>query len=121
MNTQTISLDVSKAPAIMPVLRIRKGDKNGTTLKVNLYDGGEAINLTGYTVKFHMRLPNDAGTYEATGSVSGNVATFTIDEATAAEVVGSTCIAYVRIASGSTFACSTGSFRVVVMDSADLE
>lgn len=121
MNTQTISLDVSKAPAIMPVLRMRKGDKNGTTLNVNLYDGGTALSLSGYTVKFRMRLPHDAGTYEATGNVSGNVATFTIDEATAATVVGSTCIAYVRIASGSTFACSTGSFHVIVMESADIE
>lgn len=121
MNIQTISLDVSKAPAITPVLRLRKGDKNGTTLKVNLYDGGEAVNLTGYTVKFRMRLPDDAGTYETTGSASGNVATFTIDEASAAEAVGSTCIAYVRIESGSTFACSTGGFHVIVMESADLE
>lgn len=119
MNIQSIALDVNKKASTIPVLRLRQGDRNGTTLSVEMYDGGTALDLTGYAVKFCMRIPGGAGMYETAGTVSGNVATFTIDETYAAAAVGETCVAYVRIEQGETFACSTGNVHVVILEDAD--
>lgn len=118
MNTQTITLDVSKRPSVVPVLYLRQGDKSGTTLRVEMYDNGSALPLSGRTVMFRMRAPKDRGYYEKSGGVSGNVATFTIDETYAATYPGITDTAYVDVLEGSSVIASTGSFRVVVLEDA---
>ena len=118
MNTQTVKLDVTKRPAVMPVIYLGQGDKNGTTLIADIYDNGAALTLTGYTVKFVMKQPHDAGYYNVTGTVSGSTATFAIDENYAAAVAGVTECAYVEVLSGSTVICSTNRMRVVVLEGA---
>lgn len=118
MNTQTITLDVSKRPSVVPVLYLRQGDKSGTTLRVEMYDNGSALPLSGRTVLFRMRAPKDKGYYEKSGGVSGNVATFVIDETYAATYPGITDTAYVDVLEGSSVIASTGSFRVVVLEDA---
>lgn len=118
MNTQTMTLDVSKQPRVAPTLHLGQGDKNGTTLAATIYDNGIPLTLTGKSVKLCIRTPNGAGYYEASGTVSGSVATFTIDETYAGSVYGVTDIAYVEVISGSTVVCSTNRFRVVVLPSA---
>lgn len=118
MNVNEFALDVAKEPAQQPALYLGQGDKNGTTLVVNLFDNGSALDLTDMTVKFCMRCPGNADYYEISGTVSGNTATFTIDETTAASHVGETSIAYVQIASGSTVIASTSRMHVVVLPSA---
>ena len=118
MNTQTVKLDVTKRPAVMPVVYLGQGDKNGTTLVADIYDNGAALTLTGYTVKFQMKQPHDAGYYNVTGTVSGSTATFAIDENYAAAVAGVTECAYVEVLSGSTVICSTNRMRVVVLEGA---
>lgn len=118
MNTQTVKLDVTKRPAVMPVIYLGQGDKNGTTLVADIYDNGAALTLTGYTVKFQMKQPHDAGYYNVTGTVSGSTATFAIDENYAASVAGVTECAYVEVLSGSTVICSTNRMRVVVLEGA---
>lgn len=118
MNTQTFKLDVAKQPQVKPVVYLRQGDKKGTTLNIGIYDGGEAFALAGYSVKLAIRAPRESGYYEVSGSASGNLATFLVDETYAAAVAGVSDTAYVEVLSGSTVIASTGDFRVVVLESA---
>ena len=118
MNVQTIQLDVTKAPSTLPVIRLRQGDRNGTTVRAELYDDGEPLQLAGYDVKFCMRVPEDWGYYEVDGYATGNVATFLIDETYAAGNSGKTDTAYVEVLDGEDVIYSTGNVHVVVLPSA---
>ena len=118
MNIQTIQLDVTKAPSTLPVVRLRQGDKNGTTLRAEMYDDGEELALAGYDVKFCMRVPDDWGYYEVSGYATGNVATFLIDETYAAGTSGKTDTAYVEVLDGESVIYSTGNICVIVLPSA---
>ena len=118
MNTQTIQLDVGKRPAMMPSLTIGQGDKAGTTLACEIYDNGQALDLTGLNVKFAMRLPHQQGYYEVDGTASGNTATFVIDETYAAAVAGTTDVAYVEILQGTSVIASTNRIHVTALTGA---
>lgn len=118
MNVHEINLDVSKQPAVTPVLHLGQGDKNGTTLQASIYDDGVPLSLSGKSVRFAMRSPNGQAYYEVNGTVSGNVATFQINEEYAAGIAGTTDVAYVEVLEGSTVVCSTNRFRVVILESA---
>lgn len=119
MNTQSITLDVSKQTGMMPVIRIGQGDKNGTTIEATIYDNGSPLSLPGYSVRFEMRLPDGTSYYQSpNGTVSGNVATIPIDETYAGAVDGITKIAYIVVCS-STVECSTNRINVVVLESAE--
>ena len=118
MNVNTITLDVSKEPAHEPTLYLGQSDKNGTTLVVNMFDNGNVLDLTGMDVFFCMRTPGGTDYYQVQGTVSGNVATFVIDETYAAGHVGATDTAYVKVDDGDTVITSTSRVRVVVLPSA---
>lgn len=118
MNTQTVNLDVTKRPSVLPAIYIGQGDMNGTTLVANIYDNGTAFTLDGYDVRFRMKLPYSVATYYVDGTVSGSAATFAIDESYAASVAGVTDTAYVEVLDGDTVVCSTNRMRVVVLESA---
>lgn len=118
MNTQAITLDVSKQPQTTPVVYLGQGDKNGTQLAASIFDNGQALTLSSYTVRFSMRLPGGEHYYSVNGTKSGNVATFDIDETYAAAVTGTTDTAYVEVLSGSTVIASTNRIHVVVLDGA---
>lgn len=118
MNVNTITLDVSKEPAHEPTIYLGQGDKNGTTLVVNLFDNGSVLDLTDKTVSFLMRTPGGTDYYQSTGTVSGNTATFVIDETYAAGHVGNTDVAYVKVSYGDTEITSTSRIRVTVLASA---
>lgn len=119
MNTQSITLDVSKKPAIMPILRIGQGDKNGTTIEATIYDNGSPLSLSGYSVRFEMRLPDGTSYYQSpNGTISGNVATIPIDETYAGAVDGITKVAYIVVYSNSVV-CSTSRINVIVLESAE--
>ena len=118
MNVHEINLDVSKEPAHEPALYIGQGDKNGTTLKVNMYDNGQALTLTGYTVTFSMRSPDAQDYYEVSGTVSSNTATFLIDETYAAGHPGVTDVAYINVIDGTSSITSSSRLRVVVLPGA---
>lgn len=113
MNTQTISLDISKRPDTAPVVRIRQGDENGTTLAVAIEDNGQPLDLTGLGATLVAKLP-DGSLYESDGAVSGNVAEFGIDETEAAAALGITELAYVEI-EGTDTICSTQAFTLVIL------
>lgn len=119
MNNQRFTLDISKEPDIAPVLYLGQGDKNGTTLEVEITDNGTAFALDNYTVSFAMRLPGEMDYYEVNGEAVGNVATFAIDETYAASKVGETDTAYVRIKQGGSVIASTKRMGVVILPSAE--
>jgi len=118
MNTQAITLDVSKQSRITPVVYLGQGDKNGTQLQASVFDNGQSLTLTSYTVRFSMRLPGGEHYYSVNGTASGNVATFNIDETYAAAVPGVTDNAYVEVLSGTTVIASTNRFRIEVLEGA---
>lgn len=119
MNTQNIILDVSKEPAVLPVLYLGQGDRNGTTLVAEIYDNGVPLDVaSGYGARFEMRLPDSDTYYSVDGTLSGNVATVEIDEAYAGAIAGKTNIAYIDIYNGTTVICSTNRINVVVLRSA---
>ena len=117
MNEQRFTLDVSKEPAVLPVLYLGQGDKNGTTLVAELYDNGVALSASGYVPSFEMRLPGGKAYYKVDGTLSGNVATIPIDETYAAAVAGRACTAYVSLKSGGNVV-STTRMNVAVLESA---
>lgn len=117
IDVQRIRLDISKQPT-QQVVRLGQGDANGTTLECSIYDEGQAYSLTGKTVLLRIQLPGGYAEYHVGGTVSGNVATFQVDEAYAASVAGTTDNAYVEVLQGGTVVCSTSRFRVVVLPSA---
>lgn len=119
MNTQSITLDVSKQPGMTPILRIGQGDKNGTIIEATIYDNGAPLSLSGYSVRFEMRLPDGTSYYQSPdGTISDNVATIPIDETYAGAVDGITKIAYIVVYSGSV-ECSTSRINVIVLESAE--
>lgn len=118
ISTQRVKLDIGKQ-ASMQVIRLGQGDKNGTTLVAELYDGGSPYSLSGKTARFTMRTPDGRSSYSVnSSSTSNNTATFNIDERYAAGVAGVTDVAYIEVLSGSTVICSTSRMRVICLQSA---
>ena len=113
-----LSLDVSKNSPSMQVVTIGQGEKLGTRLAVALYAAGEALDMTGRTARFCMRLPGQADYYRVAGAVSGSAATFDLDNAYAAAVAGVTDEAYVEVLEGDDVVCQTQRVRVAVLPSA---
>lgn len=113
MNTFDLTLDLSKQVSMEP-LRLRQGDKSGTTVRATVYDHGELVSGS-YTARIAMRHPGTGATYyRETGTFSNGVATFTIDEQYAATVTGRTT-GYVQLLQGSTVIASTADFPVVIL------
>ena len=113
MNTQRITLDVSKRPAAAPVVRLRQGDENGTQLAARVTGNGQPLDLTGLDATLVAKLP-DGSLYEVDGEVSGNTAVFEIDETEAAASIGTTDLAYVEI-TGTDTICSTQAFTLEIL------
>ena len=112
MNTQTMTLDVSKQPATAHTVHIRQGDMNGTVLAIDITDNGAPLDLTGLEATLVAKLP-DGTLYEVDGEVSGNTAAFELDETEAAAAIGTTELAYVEI-TGTDTICSTQAFTLIV-------
>lgn len=94
MNTQTIGLDLSKDGLGTNLLMVGQGDKGGTTIRALIYDGGAEAALSGYAAYLEVLLPNKANYYRAAATISGNVATVTLDESKLCSVPGYTDEAY---------------------------
>jgi hypothetical protein len=116
IQIQEITLDVAKE-ASNEVVYLGQGDKSGTTLRVSVTDGGEAYSLSGKGARLCVQLPHRGGSYEVDGTVSGNVATFEIDETYAAAVSGRSDILFVQVLQGDTVICSTSRAHLVVRPS----
>ena len=94
MNTHTIELDLSKDSLGGNLVRVGQGDKSGTTIKALIYDGGAEASLSGYTGYLEVLLPNKRNYYRAQCTISGNVATVTVDESKLCSIAGYTDEAY---------------------------
>ena len=116
--TQKVTLDLTRKPAVPQVVHLGQGDKAATTLQATIMNDGEPFSLSNYTVRFCMMLPDQEHYYSVNGTKSGNVATFQIDETTAAGVEGETSVAYVEVLSGSTVIASTSRMSVHILKSA---
>lgn len=114
MNTQSMTLDISKHGETAPVLVLRQGDRNGTNLNVQITDNGAEMALAGYGVRLCAKLPDGIHYYSVGGTVDGSVASFSIDETYAGAYVGTTDEAYVEVLYGEEIICSTHRFSIVV-------
>lgn len=116
MNTRTLELDISKEGAGTCV-KVGQGDNGGTTIKALIYDNGAEFSLSGATAWLVVLLPNKRNYYRGQCSVSGNVATITVDESKLCSVSGYTDEAYFTITkSGNTY--STERFAIEILRSA---
>lgn len=100
MNTHTLELDLSKDGLGAGLVRVGQGDKAGTTIKAYIYDGGAEAALSGYAGYLEVLLPNKRNYYRAAATVSGNVATITVDETKLCSVAGYTDEAYFAFEKG---------------------
>jgi len=116
MNTFELTLDLDKSVGVKQWITLRQGDKRGTTLRATLYDHGVLVSGS-YTCRVSIRHPNRNTYYRETATYNNGVATVTIDETSAASVVGVT-EGYFELLQGSTLIASTESFGVRVLQSA---
>ncbi len=115
MNVQEVSLDISLRRGISPEVYLGQDDSNATTLIASVFDGAAAFDLSNYSVRFCMKLPDGIHYYSVAGTTSGNVATFEIDESYAGAVHGTTDVAYVEISDGDDLVASTSRMCVIVL------
>ena len=114
MNTQTIELDLSKDAFSGNMIRVGQGDENGTTLKANIYDNGEAATLEGYTAYLEVLLPNKRNYYRSNATISGNTVTCVLDESKLCSVAGYTDNAYFAFEkSGTRYSTERFAFEIL--------
>ena len=113
IQTQRITLDLSK-DLLPPTIFLGQGDSNGTTVEVEVEDGGNPVALASFDVRLCVGLPKRGGSYEVMGTKSGNVASFDVDETYAAAVPGRSGFAYVQLLQGDDVICSTSRATVIV-------
>lgn len=114
MNTFNLVLDLDKRYDNEPV-RIRQGDKLGTTIHAAIFDHGQPLTTTNMTPYLLVELPDREHYYRKQGTFSGNVATIEVNEEQAASVAGITDNAYIEIRQGSSVIASTGAFTVRIL------
>lgn len=114
MDYKEITLDVSKAPSSVRVVRLREKDVDGTVLTVNVLDHGEPFDMTDLTATLLMAFGDER--YSFDGTISGSSATFTVDAQDMNS--GYTENAYVSITDGD-FIMSTARFPIEVLESAE--
>lgn len=120
MNTFNLQLDLDKSARGYPnpVVRLRKGDKAGTTIVAAIYDHGTKLTTSGLAASMEMLLPDGTHYYRAQGTYNAGVVTVQLDESHAASVTGDTSIAYIRLYQGETVIASTEPFAVRILRSA---
>lgn len=123
MNTFNLKLELDKAGKGFrnPVVRIRKGDQNGTTIVAELYDHGQRLTTANLTAVFEMLQPDRQHYFRDTATYTTGTVSITLDETYAASVAGDTDIAYFRLYQGSQVIASTEPFRVSILRSAEDE
>lgn len=117
MNTFTIRLDLAKGTITEPV-RLRQGDKNGTTIVAEIYDHGQRLSDTGLSAYVVIPNPDKEHYYRKAGTYTTGTVTVTINEAEAATVAGIVDNAYIELVRGSTLIATTQSFPVIIQPSA---
>lgn len=112
MNTQRISLDLSKRTGNQQIV-IAQGDASGTTIVATIYDNGTKLAETGVTAQFLIELPDGKHYVRDNATYNAGVITYVCDESKVASVHGYTDNAYFTLTKGNTIV-STERFAVIV-------
>ena len=112
MNTQRISLDLSKRTGTQQIV-IAQGDASGTTIVATIYDNGTKLAETGVTAQFLIELPDGKHYVRDNATYNAGVITYVCDESKVASVHGYTDNAYFTLTKGNTIV-STERFAVIV-------
>nr|DAL99448.1 MAG TPA: distal tail protein [Caudoviricetes sp.] len=118
MNTQTVTLDLSK-PTTYQQVNIGQGDTGGTTIEALVFDNGAQADLSGMSAAFVALLPDGKHYVRDTGcSIDGNSIAYTVDEEHVASIPGRTDEAYFELTAGGGSVYSTSRFTLNILRSA---
>lgn len=124
MNEIYLELDLSKEPEESRAVYIRQGERNATTLHVDVYDNGEPVDLAQYRVVFEMRHPRGALLSDEVKDAAGTSLEYVLPEAAATET-GVAGVAYFALkdkagaeSTAATLYATTQAFAVVILPNA---
>lgn len=124
MNAVNLYLDLSKEPCETQAVYIRQGERNATTLHVDMYDNGEPVDLSQYRVMFEMRHPKGALLSDEVKGAAGTSLEYVLPEVAATET-GVAGVAYFALkdkagpdAVSSALYATTQAFAVVILPNA---
>lgn len=124
MNAVNLYLDLSKEPCETQAVYIRQGERNATTLHVDVYDNGEPVDLAQYRVLFEMRHPHGALLSDEVQGAAGSSFNYTMPEQAAHET-GVAGIAYFALkdkagteSTAAALYATTQAFAVVILPNA---
>ena len=124
MNAVNLYLDLSKEPCETQAVYIRQGERNATTLHVDIYDNGEPVDLAQYRVLFEMRHPHGALLSDEVQGAAGSSFNYTMPEQAAHET-GVAGIAYFALkdkagaeSTAAALYATTQAFAVVILPNA---
>lgn len=118
MEPIRINLDLNKAPIQDRVVVVRQGEVDATVIEARIYDNGEAVDLSQYSVYFECRHPS--GEFHSDNEkmeVSGNTATYTVAEVVGA-VEGKISLAYFALRTEGGLYATTQGFALKVLPNA---
>ncbi len=124
MNEIYLELDLSKEPEESRAVYIRQGERNATTLHVDVFDNGEPVDLSAYRVVFEMRHPRGALLSDEVKDAAGASLEYVLPEAAATET-GVAGVAYFALkdkagpeAANAALYATTQAFAVVILPNA---
>lgn len=124
MNAVNLYLDLSKEPCETQAVYIRQGERNATTLHVDVYDNGEPVDLAQYRVLFEMRHPHGALLSDEVQGAAGSSFDYTMPEQAAHET-GVAGVAYFALkdkagteSTAAALYATTQAFAVVILPNA---
>lgn len=124
MNEIYLELDLSKEPEESRAVYIRQGERNATTLHVDVFDNGEPVDLSAYRVVFEMRHPRGALLSDEVKGAAGTSLDYVLPEAAATET-GVAGVAYFALkdkagaeAASAALYATTQAFAVVILPNA---
>lgn len=124
MNEIYLELDLSKEPEESRAIYIRQGERNATTLHVDVYDNGEPVDLAQYRVVFEMRHPRGALLSDEVKDAAGTSLEYVLPEAAATET-GVAGVAYFALkdkagaeSTAAALYATTQAFAIVILPNA---
>lgn len=124
MNEIYLELDLSKEPEESRAVYIRQGERNATTLHVDVFDNGEPVDLSAYRVVFEMRHSRGALLSDEVAGAAGTSLDYVLPEAAATET-GVAGVAYFALkdkagaeSTAATLYATTQAFAVVILPNA---
>lgn len=124
LNTIYLELDLSKEPEESRAIYIRQGERNATTLHVDIYDNGAPVDLSRYRVVFEMRHPRGALLSDEVQGAAGASLEYVLPEAAATET-GVAGVAYFALkdkagaeSTAAALYATTQAFAVVILPNA---